>query len=248
MLPTKIHAAGRAANNEVRAAQTATQQAARVAARLAGGGTFAPGGGGGGGGGVSGSTGDAVRQVGAVVAGAAGSLLVFPAAVARRTRPRGRAPRSLDDRNRRRAVIATRGLQRYNILRGARGVPIVYDRNNRGRLREARPPEALIGPRMRIAATLYNPPIRTMNTPMGSFRSTFHARQDQVKTKYPAPSLPHPQAMQIDPEPESDELHDVDVDVVTFSTEALLAIINSKFIYTGAGADYWCYRHLKEIP
>ena len=69
---------------------------------------------GGGGGGVSGSTGDAVRKVGAVGAGAAGSPLVFPAPMARRTRPRGRAPRSLDDRDRRRAVSATRGLQRYN--------------------------------------------------------------------------------------------------------------------------------------
>ena len=142
-------AAGRAADKAVRAARTATQQAAIVAARLGvAGGTSASGaGGGGGGGGVSGSTGDAVRQVGAVGAGAAGSPLVFPAHMARWTRPRGRAPRSLDHRGRRRAVSATRGLQRYIILRGAHGVPIVHDPNYRGRLREARPPPALIGPR-----------------------------------------------------------------------------------------------------
>ena len=141
----------RAADKEVRAARTATQQAARVAARLAGGGSSAPESGGGGGGGVSGSTGDAVRQVGAVGAGAAGFPLVFPAPMARRTRPRGRAPRSLDDRGRRRAVSATRRLQRSIIQwvhRGAPGVPIVHVSNYRGRLREARPPNALIGPRI----------------------------------------------------------------------------------------------------
>ena len=86
------------------------------------GGTSASGGGGGGG--VSGSTGDAVRKVGAVGAGAAGSPLVFPAPMARRTRPRGRAPRSLDDRDRRRAVSATRGLQRYIIICGATVSPL----------------------------------------------------------------------------------------------------------------------------
>ena len=132
-----------------RAAKTAAQQARREAAILAGGGTSAPGGGGGGG--VSGSTDDAVRQVGAVGAGAAGSPLVFPALMARQTRPRGRAPRSLDDRDRRRAVSATRRSQRYIIQwvhRGAPGVPIVQVSNYRGRLREARPPNALIGPRI----------------------------------------------------------------------------------------------------
>ena len=60
--------------------------------------------------------------------------------------------------------------------------------------------------------------------------------QDRIKTKYPAPPLPLPQATQIDPEPESDDFLDIDVDVVTFSTEALLAIVNAKCIYTGAGA------------
>ena len=73
---------------------------------------------------------------------------MFPAPMARRTRHRGRAPRSLDDRDRHRAVSATRGLQRYIILRGAHGVPIVHDPNYRGRLREACPPNALIGPRI----------------------------------------------------------------------------------------------------
>ena len=103
-------AAARAAEAEARAKKAASDRARREAARLAGGGTSAPGGGGGGGGGVSGSTGDAVRQVGAVGAGAAGSPLVFPAPMARRTR--GRAPLSLDDRGRRRAVSATRRLRR----------------------------------------------------------------------------------------------------------------------------------------
>ena len=112
---TRRHAAGCAAEAAARADKTAAQQACREAAILAGGGTSAPGGGGGGGGGFSGSTGDAVCQVGAVGAGAAGSLLVFPAHMARRTRPRGRAPRSLDDMGRRRAISATRGLQRYII-------------------------------------------------------------------------------------------------------------------------------------
>ena len=90
----------RAAKAEVRAARTAVQQAAIVAARPAGV-TSASGGNGGGSGGVSGSTGDAVRQVGAVGAGAAGSPLVFSSHMARRTRPQGRVPRSLDDRDRR---------------------------------------------------------------------------------------------------------------------------------------------------
>ena len=94
-------------------ARLARAAKAEVRARPAGG-TSAPGGGGGGGGVVSGSAVDAVRQVGVVGAGAAGSPLVFPAPMARRTRPRWRAPRSLDDRDRRRTVSATRGLQRYN--------------------------------------------------------------------------------------------------------------------------------------
>ena len=108
--------AGRVADKEAREEKAASERARREAARLAvAGGTSALGGSGGGGGGVSGNTGDAVRQVGAVGAGAAGSPLVFLAHMARRTRPRGRAPRSLDDRDRRRAVSATRRVKRSNI-------------------------------------------------------------------------------------------------------------------------------------
>ena len=107
--------ADRAAETEARAERAASDRARREALRLANGGTSAPGGGGGGGGGISGSTGDAERQVGAVDAGADGYPLVFPAPMARL-----RAPRSLDDRDRRRAVSAKRRLARYSRLEAAR--------------------------------------------------------------------------------------------------------------------------------
>ena len=70
---TRRHAEARAAEAEARAARTAAQQAARVAARLAGGGTSASGGGGGG---VS--TSDTYLNTLQVAGGAAGAPMVVP--------------------------------------------------------------------------------------------------------------------------------------------------------------------------
>jgi hypothetical protein len=67
--------------------------------------------------------------------------------------------------------------------------------------------------------------------------------QASISSKYPK----EPGHMDIEPDPDEDTAGLPEVNGVSFTIAEMLALINAKSPLTGAGADGWCYRHLKDL-